>query len=84
MRKTADGQQGATDETITEAAAGEMPGADDGSVTAVGRQKGLMLTEVKDREAMTAYLMRTLRPGDVVLLKASNGMKLSQVAAALA
>lgn len=99
VRKTADGRPGATDEEITEAAAGEMPeaaagempgaaagempGADGGPVTAAGRQKGLMLTEVKDREAMTAYLTRTLRPEDVVLLKASNGMKLSQVAAAL-
>ena len=32
---------------------------------------------------MTAYLLETLQPEDVVLLKASNGMKLSEVAKAI-
>ena len=53
------------------------------SAAAVDGQNELVLTEVKDREAMTAYLMQTLRPEDVVLLKASNGMKLFEVAKAL-
>lgn len=75
VRKTADEQP--------ETADGVMPGAAGGSAASVSRQRGLMLTEVKDREAMTAYLMRTLRPEDVVLLKASNGMKLFEVAKAL-
>lgn len=43
-------------------------------------QRILRLTQVEDREAMTAYLLETLRPEDVLLLKASNGMKLSEVA----
>ncbi len=47
------------------------------------RQKTLRLTRVDDREAMTAYLLETLRPEDVLLLKASNGMKLSEVAKAI-
>lgn len=44
-----------------------------------GKPGALRLTQVEDREAMTAYLLKTLRPEDVVLLKASNGMKLSEV-----
>ena len=75
MRKTADEQP--------ETAAGVMPGAAGESAAAVDGQNELVLTEVKDREAMTAYLMQTLRPEDVVLLKASNGMKLFEVAKAL-
>ena len=72
-----------TEDEQPETAAGVMPGPADGAAEPVSRQRGLVLMEVKDREAMTAYLMRTLRPEDVVLLKASNGMKLFEVAKAL-
>lgn len=50
---------------------------------AAGKPGALRLTQVEDREAMTAYLLETLQPEDVVLLKASNGMKLSEVAKAI-
>ena len=46
-------------------------------------QRSLRLTQVEDREAMTAYLLKILQPEDVLLLKASNGMKLSEVAKAV-
>ena len=48
-----------------------------------GKPGALRLTQVEDRDAMTAYLLETLQPEDVVLLKASNGMKLSEVAKAI-
>ena len=48
-----------------------------------GKPGALRLTQVEDRDAMTAYLLKTLQPEDVVLLKASNGMKLSEVAKAI-
>ena len=50
---------------------------------AAGKPGALRLTQVEDRDAMTAYLLETLQPEDVVLLKASNGMKLSEVAKAI-
>ena len=39
----------------------------------------IQLTKVENREAMTQYLLQSVTPEDVVLLKASNGMKLSEV-----
>lgn len=45
--------------------------------------RSLRLTQVEDREAMTAYLLKILQPEDVLLLKASNGMNLSEVAKAV-
>lgn len=50
---------------------------------AAGKPGALRLTQVEDRDAMTVYLLETLQPEDVVLLKASNGMKLSEVAKAI-
>lgn len=50
---------------------------------AAGKTGALRLTQVEDRDAMTAYLLEALQPEDVVLLKASNGMKLSEVAKAI-
>ena len=60
-----------------------FPGEEKQDVSTVMTKKGLRLTFVKDRDAMTEYLLRILRPEDVLLLKASNGMKLSEVAKAV-
>lgn len=43
----------------------------------------ILLTKVESREAMTRYLLENITPEDVVLLKASNGMKLNEVAKAI-
>lgn len=40
----------------------------------------MKLTELEDREAFDKYLMDTVRPDDVLLLKASNGMGLMHTA----
>ncbi len=42
------------------------------------------LHDFESREEILAYLLESLKPEDAVLLKASNGMKLSEVAYALA
>ncbi|MCD8019449.1 MAG: UDP-N-acetylmuramoyl-tripeptide--D-alanyl-D-alanine ligase [Clostridiales bacterium] len=42
------------------------------------------LKYLESREEMTAYLLEHLHPEDVVLFKASNGMKLSEVSKAIA
>lgn len=60
-----------------------FPGEEEQDVSTMMTKKGLRLTFVKDRDAMTEYLLRILRPEDVLLLKASNGMKLSKVAKAV-
>ena len=60
-----------------------FPGEEEQDVSTMMTKKGLRLTFVKDRDAMTEYLLRILRPEDVLLLKASNGMKLSEVAKAI-
>ena len=43
----------------------------------------IQLTTVENREAMTRYLLENVTKDDVVLLKASNGMKLSEVVKAM-
>lgn len=50
---------------------------------AVEGQEGPVLTRVENREEMIEYLLTILRPEDVLLLKASNGMWLSEVAKAI-
>lgn len=50
---------------------------------AMDGQEGLVLTQVENREEMIKYLSTILHPEDVLLLKASNGMKLSEVAKAI-
>lgn len=60
-----------------------LRGAAEGSSCVSDQQKCLRLTQVENREEMTSYLLKTLGPEDVLLLKASNGMKLSEVAKAI-
>lgn len=43
----------------------------------------ITVKKMRSREELTRYLLGTVDPGDVVLLKGSNGMKLKEVAAKL-
>ena len=40
---------------------------------------GLKITEFDNKEEATEYISGILRPGDVISLKASNGMHLSEI-----
>ena len=47
------------------------------------KNPSVIVRKFDDNESLTAALQKFLQPGDAVLLKGSNGMKLKEVAAAL-